>query len=104
MLYFQTETWDGFVGQSDEEEKTDKTNARELKKKKTWRELPRPQTLLYILGDLCPGRHTVHIITFVWIWTHRSGPLQKAEYGEFWPGIGRTRSLTWLSLFAGASD
>ena len=75
MLYFQTETWDGFVGQSDEEEKTDKTNARELKEKKTRRELPRPQTLLHLLGDLRSGRRTLHIINYVWIWTHWSGPL-----------------------------
>ena len=83
LFFFQAETWDGFAGQSYEEEKTDQTNAWELKKKKTWRKLPRPQTLLYLLGDLRPGRRTVHIITFVWIWTHRSGPLQEAEHGEW---------------------
>ena len=82
-LFLQTETRDGTVGESDEKKETDQEDARELQKEKTWRKLQRPQTLFYLLGDLCPGRYFVHITTFVWLRTHWSGPLQEVKHGEW---------------------
>ena len=82
-LFLQTEARDGTVGESDEKKETDQEDARELQKEKTWRKLQRPQTLLYLLGDLCPGRYFVHITTFVWLRTHWSGPLQEVKHGEW---------------------
>ena len=81
-MFLQTEARDGTVGESDEKKETDQEDARELQKEKTWRKLQRPQTLLYLLGDLCPGRYFVHITTFVWLRTHWSGPLQEVKHGE----------------------
>ena len=82
MLSLQTEAWNGPVGESDEKKETDQKDARELQKEKTWRKLQRPQTLFYLLGDLCPGRYFVHITTFVWLRTHWSGPLQEVKHGK----------------------